>query len=530
MNLKKIIGVFALILFIASCGSDRTREEKLAAIISQIESPYFMVNVNAGDLIKKSGVLNGALPFMFEQIADGYMDAEKTGIDVQTNLQVVIGDNGASFPSVYGLFKLSNEKAFREFLEEEAGLEILEMDKFAYASSVNEGYVVVWNEEFVMVNNIPFNMESLYSGEGEMADVETVKNCIQLLKTANKAEINDTYLTFIEKEGDANFAFDGKNFYQFLNRASNGANDELISQKDKIEALKLEMALNFNDGAINLNVASLADKDVSGEYNVFMESGIRKSLMNLGLSKHPVMAFAFNLNLDKISDLFEENFPREFKELKGDVFSASNLRFEDIKAASTGEFLVLVDNVKFSKKDILYGDEKINGKFALVFGIEDKASILKLIPDSLKENMNGVMRLGEANIFVNDDYLFASNDSLWATKIASGNGVSLTSVQEWDESKPFNFSLNCEPLTRYSDFDEANAVLSLLTYITMQADSEMFNLDISFKNKEINALRNMIESVGRKMTGMDKMEREFENAVEEGDIEDMIELLDQVAN
>src|SRR5690606_30299255 len=109
-------------------------------------------------------------------------------------------------------------------------------------------------------------------------------------------------------------------------------------------------------------------------------------------------------------------------------------------------------------------------KFALVFGINDKASIMKLIPDSLKNGLNGVLRMGEANIVVHDDYLFASNDSLWATNIANGGGVSLESVPEWDASKPFNFSLNCAPLTKYSDFEDANAVLSLLTYITMQAD------------------------------------------------------------
>jgi hypothetical protein len=130
-NNKRVNAIIVFIAFLgvlSSCSADRTREDKVAAIINKVDSPFLIVNTSPKKLIEKSGAMDGALPFTQAMLVGFFIDESVTGVDYDTDIQLIVGKGQSFSPDFYGIFKLKNEEAFKTLLTEEANAEILEKD------------------------------------------------------------------------------------------------------------------------------------------------------------------------------------------------------------------------------------------------------------------------------------------------------------------------------------------------------------------------------------------------------------------
>src|SRR5687768_11790967 len=154
---KKISLLLASVLsiyFFAGCSAERSREDKVSAMISKVESPFLVVSTTPQNLMDKSGVMDGVLPFTYELVLSFFIDEAVTGIDYSVKSQIVVGKGESFQPSFYGIFKVKDEKKFVDLIEKEANAAIVEKEGMKTAIKESDGYVVVWNDEFAVISNI----------------------------------------------------------------------------------------------------------------------------------------------------------------------------------------------------------------------------------------------------------------------------------------------------------------------------------------------------------------------------------------
>ena len=253
---QSFIVLTTLMLVITSCSADRSREEKVSAMISTIDSPFLVVNTLPGDLIKKSGAMDGALPFTQEMMVGFFLDEAVTGVDYDVNLQIIVGRGESFTPNFYGIFKLKDEAVFVELLETEANAEVMEKEGCKYIIKSSDNYVIVWNEEFAIASNIPTDIMTMMMGGGAKEGDATVDKLIAMLESAEEGEVNDEYLTFLSHKADVSLSFIGKGFYQYSLEMSLGETDDIEANRENIEGLNVDMFLNFNEGSVDFQFLS----------------------------------------------------------------------------------------------------------------------------------------------------------------------------------------------------------------------------------------------------------------------------------
>ena len=228
----KLLIVSVLSVLLVGCGKDRTREEKVSAMIDQVNSPFLIVNVNLQNLMDKSEVMKeGTLPFTYYQVISFFLAAELTGIDYDTDAQLVVSEGKAFLPNFYGIFKIKDEKLFKTLLEEEANATIQEKDGMQYAIKESEQYCLVWNDEFAVISNIPIDFASLLSGGSGKEGQKMVDKNIEMIKSAKKGELNTDYVDFLSKDADLAMLYDGKGVYSYMSAMSMEDNEALEQMK-----------------------------------------------------------------------------------------------------------------------------------------------------------------------------------------------------------------------------------------------------------------------------------------------------------
>jgi hypothetical protein len=533
-NNKRVNAIIVFIAFLgvlSSCSADRTREDKVAAIINKVDSPFLIVNTSPKKLIEKSGAMDGALPFTQAMLVGFFIDESVTGVDYDTDIQLIVGKGQSFSPDFYGIFKLKNEEAFKTLLTEEANAEILEKDGFKYMIKEEDMYVMVWNEEFVIAANIAMDLSSLFGGgSGGNQGMKAVDKCIGLITAADEGEVNEDYKKFLENGSDVALTFMGKGFYNYMMEMSMGENEELAKQKETLEGLNLEMFLNFEDGAINLQTLTHFSDKLKEELNFFQKSAIKSSFFAYGNSANPIMTMGLNLDMSKALTYIEdqdggkENLERELE--------GFGLTIADAKKGLSGEVYIVVDGVNMVQEviDYGYGETYTMNQptpiFAMMAGISDASVIAKLIAsaDSLGQ---GLVKKGDAFMLVKDNMLFTTNDSLWALKVMNGATSQIADKGGVFKSTPIGMYIDGANFGKIAGVDELQIVTALLKEVRLTGNLDEINLAMIFNDKTKNALRILTEAIApfteEPATEEDLvLEEELEEAAEESlkDLED----------
>tara|TARA_B110000037_G_scaffold129181_1_gene146723 strand:+ start:22580 stop:24193 length:1614 start_codon:yes stop_codon:yes gene_type:complete len=506
MNMKKrrinwsVVLLALFVAGIASCSADRTREEKVSAIIGKIESPFFVMNMTPGNIIEKSGATDGALPYTLEMLLGFFIDEEITGVDYSLPVQIIMGKGGGYTPKFYGIYKLKDEVAFKELLETEANATISEKDGFQYVLKESDNYVLVWDEDIAIATSIPMDLASVFSG-GSKDGMKTVDKTIELIKAAEEGEVNEFYQTFLENTSDIVIRFEGEPFYSYAEEMSMGMSDDLNKNKDLIEGVNCDMFINFTNGSVDMKwVGDLSTKLL--EKIDFMGDGpVNSELFSFGNSENPMFTLAYNVDLKKGLDFSKDKMSdREYNDLEEEL-NEMGVSLENAKTGLTGDILFIVDHVemKTTINDWGYGDPYESKEampiFGLVLGIDDIGALSELAAasDSIGD---GILQKGEAFIVISDEILFSTNDSLWAVKVKNGTTSKVPNYDGVLSSEPFGMFLDLSAMAGMDDLDDAEVLINQLQSLEGIGDMNEINISLIMKDNTRNALRILTETIG----------------------------------
>ena len=558
----KLLMVSVLGLVIVSCSKDRTREQQLSAMISEIDSPFLVASMNLQNLMDKSEVMKeGTLPFTYYQVISFFLAVELTGIDYNTDAQFVMGKGESFLPSFYGIFKVDKEELFTTLLEVEANAEIKEKDGFKYAIKEKESYCLAWNEEFAVISSIPMDLAALLSGKGNGGEKQIDKN-IAIIKAGEEGEINEDYVAFLENDADIAMMYDGKPFYQYMKTMSMEDSENLEKMKDIYEGMKYEIYLNFNKGNVELEMVADLDKELKEQLNFIGDKGVSAKLFDYGKSKSPLLTGGYKVDIAGFLDYFKGISEEDYNKMTEDLTEAG-MEIEDIKVAFSGEMVYMVDEVV--EREVVYDfgyNEPIvmkeqDASFGIVIGLSNK----KIIEDKMKEIMmmqttgndlasneqdpgfdmadmpkmevlpNGVIQTGEAFIYLGSDILFMSNDSAWTNMVVAGTSVKVNNPNGILTDKAMGMYADLTKLSPMGDMDEEQAqMLKMFSSFSGSANLDGGKFTINMSDDSQNSLKLITIAVGTALAEIEKsmdpeLESELEDAIENG--EDAWDKLDE---
>lgn len=549
-RLSSVFSVVMIAILLVSCGKDRTREQQVSAMINKVDGPFFVASMNVQDLMDKSEVMEeGTLPFTYYQVISFFLAVELTGIDYDTPAQFIVGEGESFLPNFYGIFRVNKEELFIELLEVEANAEIKEKDGFKYAIKDKEGYCVVWDEDFAVISNIPMDLAAMLSGKGGKQGEKMVDKNIEMIKAANEGEINEDYVSFLEKDADIAMMYEGEGFYKYMETVAVDDADEIEKLKEMYEGMSYQMFMNFEKGKMVIEMESDLDEDLRKKLAFIGENGVTNDLFKYGKSKSPLLTGTYKVDINGLLEYYQEiageDYDRAMEEMAED-----GLVIEEVKEAFSGELVYMIDGIVKKQEVYDFGyDEPITisrdePMFAVVLGVSDKGLIESKMQEMMmagaqdlastdeemgewEEDMpememwpNGVVKVGDAHLFLMDDALFMTNDSSWANMIASGNGKKIDDPKDVLTKNPFGIYANLAGLSEM-DMDEEGAEFAKMFasfYGSASLDGGIFTLEMS--NSSENSLKLLTMAVGNMLAEFEEasnpdMMEELEEAVEE---------------
>ncbi|MCB9224074.1 MAG: hypothetical protein H6582_07870 [Crocinitomicaceae bacterium] len=546
----KVLLVSVLSILIVGCKKDRTREEKVSAMIDKVDSPFFIANVNLQNLMDKSEIMKeGTLPFTYYQVISFFLAVELTGIDYDTDAQIIVGEGKAFLPNFYGIFKVKDEALFTTLLEKEANATIQEKDGMKYAIKESEQYCVVWNEEFAVISNIPLDFASMLTGGGGKEGQKMVDKNIEMINYGEEGEVNADYVTFLTKDADLSMLYNGKGFYSYMSSMAMEDKEEVEKMKDLYEGMSYEFYLNFNNGNIDLEMVADLDDKLKEQLSFIAKDGVSNKMLGYGKSSNPLLVGSYKMSVPGMLDYFKETSEEQYEKMVEDL-GKEGLKIEDVKDALSGEIVYMVENVIQKEEVFDFGyDEPITIKndeplFAIVLGVSDKSIIEKKIQDVLTGGQNdlatvdgdevgaekgpemelwpnGVINMGDAYLFLKDDALFMSNDSSWANMIASGKGVKVANPDNVVTENPFGIFVDISKMKQYDGANkDAAQYAELFESFKGSANLDGGKFTLNLTNKDENALKVLTVTVGSILADFEKemnpdMEAELEEAIKE---------------
>lgn len=521
---KSILAVGIIAVTLVSCGTERTREDKVAAIINEVDSPFLIMNTVPGNLIDKSGALDGALPFTQEMLLSFFIDEEVTGVDYDVDVQVVVGKGPSFAPNFYGIFKVKNQDAFATLLETEAGAEIKDKDGYKYVIKESDQYVIVWDEEFAIASNIPIDFAAMMGGGGGDQGMKAVSAAIRMIEAAAEGEVNADVKTFLDNKSDIAMHFDGEGFYGYMMEMSMGENEELEANRESIEGINSDLTINFNNGSIDIAVISDLTDKIKEQMSFIGDGPVNSNLMTYGNSANPMVTMAYNTDVASALDYAEEQMsPYDFEDLERELENLG-MTMDEAKSALTGEVLFMIDRIEVVEEEIDwgYGDPYIIKQpipmFAMVLGVGDKSVINKFMADAEMVG-EGMVKNGDAYIVMKNDILFSSNDSLWAGKVLAGNAVKVNDKAGVFSSDPIAAFVDFVALSKFDDLEEARPLVDMLNDMRLNGGMEEMKLQFNFMDDSQNALRILTETISN-MTNEMEQERDAEYEQLEAELEE----------
>lgn len=497
---KSIFAILAIAVAMVSCKTEQSREDQVSAIIDNVDSPFFIVNAVPGDLIEKSGAMDGALPFTQEMLLGFFIDEEVTGVDYDVDVQIIVGKGPSFAPNFYGIFKVKNETAFVELLETEANAEVMEREGFKYIIKESDQYVIVWDEEFAIASNIPIDFADMFSGGGSKQGDKAVNKAIQLIKAGYEGEANEEYKAFLQTEADIAMRYEGEGLYAYMSEMSMGDNEELEANKESIEGGNANIYLNFNNGSIGLQAVSELADELKEKFAFLKDEPVNSKLMDYGNSANPIALFSYHANLEKALDYSEDQMsPLEYADFE-ETLAEVGLTTEDAKNALTGEVLMIMDRVEIVEEviDWGYGEPYVSEEpvpvFALALGVADAGIVKTVLVDSLMIT-EGVYKNGDAFMVLSNDVFFTTNDSAWAAKVQAGETQTVTDKTGSIASHPFALYIDFAPLAYMPDLGDAKPVVELVDNFHGGGNIDEINFSLVLKDDSKNALRLITETV-----------------------------------
>ena len=491
-NFKIILTIALINLLLISCNTERTRQDKVAAMISSIDSPFLIATLTPQNLIEKSGIEDGVLSYTEQTLVSFFISSENTGIDNTEQVQLIAGKGTGMTPDVYSIFKLSNAKKFEALIKKELNETIHEKDGYKYFVYDNY-YVIAWQGEFAVGCNTALDFAAMLSGKSS-SNSKTINKCISLLKAGDEGDLNADYNSFLSNDNDISTYFNAKNTFAYLKKMKLVNAKDLKKYEEKYGNTTHESAINFEKGQITFNQDFILTDFLKEELGFIEDKGIDSDLFKYGNSKTPMLSYSLNVNSAKALDYFKKEMnEREFNQMTQEL-NKIGLTADQLAESFSGQLLIMIDgiNTKTELVDFGYGESfetKSNEPvMGAVFGIKDN-SIFNKLPEGVTVSQNGFMAF-EDELFgcLTEDVFFISNDSNWVTKVMLGNTVDIEEKEELTDN-PYGFYATNDTKKNKQLLEGDMKIVALFTKAYGFANLDNSKFTIELKNTSENALK-----------------------------------------
>lgn len=506
------LSVFTLTLIIASCGSKRTHQEKVSAMISNVKEPFLIGGLKPQNLIDKSGVNeDGVLPYTYQTLTSFFLEEEGTGVDYDEQIQIVLA-NGPMLPNMYAFFKIQDQSLFKEMIKAELNAKIKDKDGTNYFIKDKEGYVLAWQDGLGMVANIPFDLKAMFSGNADDGH-KTLNRMIKLFEVSNDGEINKDYQTFLTKSDDIDLYLMNDslmNYIQELNPLNKKGNN---TPNEDLAGSVIQMSMNFENGKAILKSDMTFSDEFMAKINFINDKGVDTKYLNFGKTSTPITTYSLNFDLEKYLT-FVDNFSEgKMVEDINQNLSKYGLTANDVVKAFKGEILIMLDGYKIQTKTIDYGygdpfeEQNVEPLVGITIGLKDP-SILAAIFENAQPVSESMVKMEDIFIVTKEDVMFISNDSLWADMVVNNSTKKIKT----------NAVINQQPIASFTDFSNKNVAdyfktqgydpTSILESAIMYMNINHSEITLNLKDKSQNALKVLVKFYSDLMADIEAQQNE----------------------
>ena len=487
---SKFFFLFSLILLMASCNKEMPRKDRVASMISSLDSPFFISTFKPETIIDKSGVKDGALPFTYQTFLSFFILEGKTGVDNSEQIQIALSKGDGIVPSFYAFVPLKNASVFRTAAEKELSAKIQEKDGVSFFRKDDDNYVVAWKDDIAVVTNVPIKLENIFSKSANDSKKAAV-GLVKLINGANLENIDTNYRNFLDKEGDLLTYINGKTTYGMLSslRIIPFKQKGLIS--DLLENTKIESVLSFEEGVLKLQTKHLFPNNLKKKLNFLGNGGVNEDMLKFGRSEKPLISYASNLSSTGVVD-FINSYAEIFnpEELDGEI-EGLGLGLKDLETLFTGEVLMMIDGVETKTND---GDVNIEEPvIGVVIDLKDIDKASNYITQI--EAMDSLSDKVSFRVVLNDK-LFISNSEEWMTMVKNGESVTIENRNGQLTNSAFGMVSNTGSFKGFEkDLKTLGVAMNNIDEIVGEMSLDMSNFEIKLKNSTQNALRTIIEII-----------------------------------
>lgn len=332
-------------------------------------------------------------------------------------------------------------------------------------------------------------------------------NVRDLLKSAFAAtqsgDKNDKALDMLAREGDFIIASNLKELYGTSNT---DLNKLPIKQQEEVRAMAdgsyIASSLNFKDGEIVFESENYFN-DKLKETLFFNEKMSFNPLEKLGPGD-AILAFAFDLDIVKLESLVDRFYPAGLNELYKSMGTSGlilkGLGGEELSKIVDGRFGLAMSSIP----ENTMGAEV--PELAMYMGIGSSGDkIVEVINDFTSgpeieevEKGKGVYRFEDARIKMDEGEMTVHSTIKNYASEDFSKKLTIHSDEVNFGSKPMSLFIDINRLVKEDigrEFKDARVLLSTMNYLYLEADNASTQLRITFKNKEINALKALLDAL-----------------------------------
>ena len=531
-NLNHILTLTLLSLILIGCNTERTRQDKVSAMINSINSPFFITTLTPQSLIEKSGIEDGVLSYTEQTLVSFFISSENTGVDNTAQVQIIAGKGSGMTPDVYSIFKLNNADKFETLIKKELGAEVKEKEGYNYFVYDNY-YVIAWQGEFAVGCNTTIDFASMFGGKGS-SNSKTVNKCISLIKAGSDGDVSSDFSSFLSKTNDISTYFDAKNVFSYLKTMKVLNTKDIKKYETKYGNTIHESALNFEKGKITFDQDFILTDILKEQFGFLENEGIDSDLFAYGKSNNPMVKYSFNLNPKKALEFMKNEMnERDFKKMTQEL-SKVGFTADDFANSFSGQGLIMIDgfNTTTELVDFGYGnpfETKSNEPIlGAVFGLNDN-SIFDKLPKEVTVSQNGFMTF-EDNLFgcVTNEVFFVSTDSSWVNTVMNGTATKIKSEDVLTEN-PYGFFalIDAEKNKQLLEGDLKIAALFTKAFGFFDLENSKFTLEL--KNTSDNALKVITKYLSDLEHNYDTSNNiDMSELLDEEVLEDVEEAMDEV--
>jgi hypothetical protein len=480
--MKGLVALVLMSFLLLACGTKLEKgslEARVASLVEQNDQVFVVMSMDLNAILDKSGIFDGAIPAQYAAFITPYKSALYEAVNMEKPIYALAEGPISSFDGLHRVVVLVELKDADKFKKElkGIGLEWKSEKGMEYALKNDAAIAILDGKVGMMVIN-PQTSEGI-----ALADLKAYA------KQADQKAKDDKLIESIFQKGDITVVTVVDRIYSILEKSSGYSAEQVANFKKDAKDTYGMAVMNFEKGQATMDVWYELGPGMKKFYPMLENSVSSEALASLG-GGSPIFAMAVNFEFEKFFNNMYEGLGESEKAEMNQALAMVGGK-DKIAKMFTGEYLFAVYS----------GKEKSEPTINAYVGLND-GSYLRTLMDGfgvmmgMRSEGKDVYAFGEdAKILLNDKKMIATTNPARFNDLVNGKGGAIKA--------PGNFSFGKSPFSMFADFTKLDAkdfdpemriVLESLEYMTGEGSDKGFKVILVSKNKEMNILRNLIET------------------------------------